>query len=268
MNNNLKISKKAKISNIELKKVIRNQLDIKRRQITELDMKDLDKLYINDYKITELTGLEYATNLKQLIIYSNSITDFSVLAKLTNLRTLNINLCTKFDINIISELTKLSELNLTWSNIDKFMTPCKNKTKISYTTLLNRVFEASKFTNRQRTVIEKYLFDPSKDTAREVIGITPRASMFVNEDLSEDDKDKAIKEEIQNKKVYIRYLQELLKMPNYKDKAEDYITNYGSAKARKFYMERIINKEKPIRYKYSKRGYDWYKSKRYQGYIF
>lgn len=259
---------KVKIPDKKLAKFIRNQLGIKYRKITPIDMEKLDKLQLYNTNITDLTGLEYATNLKEFGIYENSVTDFNVLSKLTNLRKLYIDLNTKFDINIISQLPQLRELYLNWRHINKFMFPNKNKTKISYSSLLSKIFEVNRFTNRQRLAVEKYLFNPSIDTAIEAIKITPKAIVFVGEDLDEDIENQAIKEAIQNPKVYVRYLNELMKMPNYKEIFETYIYKYGSRKAKKFYMDYILDNKNVTNRNYSTNGYNWYKTKIAKGYIF
>lgn len=259
---------KVKIPDKELAKFIRNQLGIKYRRMNLEDMEKLDKLQLYNTNITDLTGLEYATNLKELGIYQNSITDFNVISNLINLRKLYIDLNTEFDINIISQLPELRELYLDWRYINKFMSPNKNKTKISYSSLLSKVFEINKFTNRQRLAVEKYLFNPSIDTAIEAMKITPKASLFVGEYLDEDIKIQIIKEEIQNPKVYVRYLKELMKIPNYKEIVETYIPKYGSRKSKKFYMDYILGSNNVMNSNYSKHGYNWYKSKLSRGYIF
>lgn len=258
----------VKIPDKKLAKFIRNQLDIKHRQITASDMKRLDKLQLYNTNITDLTGLEYATNLKELGIYQNSVTDFKVISNLINLRKLYIDLNSEFDINIISQLSELRELYLDWRYISKFMSPNKNKTKISYNSLLSKVFEINKFTNRQRLAVEKYLFNPSIDTAIEAMKITPKASLFAGEDLDEEVKIQIIKEAIQNPKVYVRYLKELMKIPNYKEILENYTPKCGSRKAKKFYMDYILDNNNVMNSNYSIHGYNWYKSKIAKGYIF
>ncbi|EKQ55896.1 MULTISPECIES: hypothetical protein [unclassified Clostridium] len=258
---------KVKIADKKLAKFIRNQLGIKHRQITSLDMEKLDKLRLYNTNITDLTGLEYATNLKELCIYQNSITDFMVISNLINLRILYIDLNTEFDITIISQLPQLRELYLNWRYINKFMSPNKNKTKISYSSLLSKVFEINKFTNRQRLAVEKYLFNPSRDTAIEAMKITPKANLFVGEYLDENIRNQIIIEEIQNQKVYVRYLKELMKIPKYKEILETYTPKYGSRKAKKFYMDYILGSNNVMNSNYSVQGYNWYKSKIAKGYI-
>lgn len=253
---------KIKISDKELKRAIRSQLELKHRQITSIDMEKLKELHI--YDVADLAGLEYASNLKELMIYKTSIKDFSVIAKLTNLRKLHIETDEAFDISTIFELPQLRELYLNWKHISRFITPNKSSMKISYTTLLNKVFDFNKFTNKHRLAVEKYLFDPSKNTAIQAIKATPKASMFVADTLDEDEIDQVIKEQIQNPKVYIRYLKDLKLMPDYEVKFEKYVCQYGSKKAKKFLLNDILSNNTVEEYD---SRYDWYKSRIEKGYI-
>ena len=59
--------------------------------ITQADMATLDSLEANDADISDLTGLEFAVNLKWLDLSSNNITDISVLEGLTNLTHLTLS---------------------------------------------------------------------------------------------------------------------------------------------------------------------------------
>lgn len=231
---------KVKILDKNLAKVIRKKLGIKYRQPTVSEMETIKELRCYDVVIKDLTGLEYATNLRELSIYTNKITDFTTISKLSNLRRIFIYLYTGFDINIIANLTHLNTAELSWERINNFVPYSKYKTKISYTFLLNKVFEAKGFTNKQRRFIEEYIMNPSEHTAVAALKITPRANMFVKEHLTENEIDEVIKTEISNSKVHLRYLRELGKMPEYKSDIENYIYQYGSNKAKKWYMEKEL----------------------------
>ncbi len=80
--------------------------------ITEGDMAGLTSLWAQGQSITDLTGLEFATNLERLYLIGNTISDISVLSNLTNLETLNLS------GNNISNVSPLSNLmNLEWLNL-------------------------------------------------------------------------------------------------------------------------------------------------------
>ena len=80
--------------------------------ITAADMATLDALYATSENITNLTGLEHATNLTELGLVDNNITDISPLAGLTKLRLLWLDNNSISDIFAIAGLTNLSELRL------------------------------------------------------------------------------------------------------------------------------------------------------------
>ncbi len=70
--------------------------------ITQAEMATLDSLEANDADISDLTGLEYATNLTWLDLASNNITDISVLEGLTNLTDVTLT------ANSVSDLASLA----------------------------------------------------------------------------------------------------------------------------------------------------------------
>ena len=69
--------------------------------ITQAEMATMDSLTANKRGISDLTGLEYATNLTWLDLASNNITDISVLEGLTNLTDVTLT------ANNISDLASL-----------------------------------------------------------------------------------------------------------------------------------------------------------------
>ena len=81
--------------------------------ITQADMRQLTTFNAAARQITDLTGLEYATNLTELRLGENPITDISPLAHLTELTRLRLNDCwTIDDISPLAHLTQLQALDL------------------------------------------------------------------------------------------------------------------------------------------------------------
>ena len=81
--------------------------------ITDLAMLRLDLLSVRDRQITDLTGIEHATNIGALTFFGDTqITDITPLAKLTKLAVLNINGSRISDISPLAGLTSLRHLNL------------------------------------------------------------------------------------------------------------------------------------------------------------
>lgn len=79
---------------------------------TPEDMLGLTQLYAGDDGITDLTGLEYATNLQSLELPNNRIRSLGALSGLPHLRTLSLRSNLISDISPLSGLTSLEELDL------------------------------------------------------------------------------------------------------------------------------------------------------------
>ena len=79
---------------------------------TPADMLGLTSLTAGSSGITDLTGLEYATNLYRLDLPHNEISSVSPLAGLENLETLALNTNQISDISPLSGLSNLESLNL------------------------------------------------------------------------------------------------------------------------------------------------------------
>ena len=76
------------------------------------DMARLTELEVTRKTITNLTGLELATNLTRLVLRSNSIADISLLAGLTQLRYLHLGSNIVSNISPLAGLTQLKQLYL------------------------------------------------------------------------------------------------------------------------------------------------------------
>ncbi len=80
--------------------------------ITEGQMENLYSLTANSMGISDLTGLEYATNLNTLYLTSNLISDPSPISALTSLTNLHLNNNQITDISAVSSLVNLDTLFL------------------------------------------------------------------------------------------------------------------------------------------------------------
>ncbi len=85
--------------------------------ITSSEMASLTRLEAFYSGISDLTGLEFATNLTSLNFSSNNITDLSSLSDLTNLTTLSLHFNSISDVSPLSGLTNLTRLNLQGNSI-------------------------------------------------------------------------------------------------------------------------------------------------------
>ena len=85
--------------------------------LTEADMTDLTRLTARNKQISNLTGLEKATNLKQLDLRDNKISSISTLSGLTSLKSLKLKGNNIRSVSDLSGLTNLTLLNLKNNNI-------------------------------------------------------------------------------------------------------------------------------------------------------
>ncbi|MCJ8274013.1 MAG: leucine-rich repeat domain-containing protein [Psychrosphaera sp.] len=72
----------------------------------------LTKLTCKSHNISNLEGIEYLVNLKELSLVDNKIVDISLLSKLSNLEKLNLNRNKVFDLRAVAVHKALYELNL------------------------------------------------------------------------------------------------------------------------------------------------------------
>ena len=82
--------------------------------ITQAEMLTLTDLDVSDIYISsgDLTGLEFAKNMRNLDVSNNWIEDISVLAGLKNLMTLNLRFTELSDVSFLVDLKNLTTLNL------------------------------------------------------------------------------------------------------------------------------------------------------------
>ena len=120
-----------------LRASVRQALGIpKDRPLTQLDMKQLTELDAEKRQITSLIGLEYATNLTEVLLEGNPISDVSPLANLNQLRILNMAVCQVSDIRPLVNLTRLESLHLHHNQIED-ITPLANLTRLTDLWLIN-----------------------------------------------------------------------------------------------------------------------------------
>ena len=84
------------------------------------DIRNIEKLELNNLNIVDLSGIEYFSALKYLDLSNNGISNLSPLVTLTNLETLMLhknNIVSIIGNNSLSSLTKLVALDLSNNNI-------------------------------------------------------------------------------------------------------------------------------------------------------
>ena len=107
-------SKVMSIPDAELATAIRENLQLASGDaITQLDMLDLTTLNAPSHQIINLTGLEYATNLKYVDLSENQISNLTPFAGLTKVRRLNLARNRISNVAPLAKLVNLSTLALT-----------------------------------------------------------------------------------------------------------------------------------------------------------
>ena len=96
-----------------LKRIVEGKLGTRDPNATDMQRLDVLGGRDNMEKVSDLTGLEYATNLTILDLGGNRrIKDFSPLSSLTNLKSLDLAGTDITDLSSLSQLTNLTELRL------------------------------------------------------------------------------------------------------------------------------------------------------------
>ena len=151
---NVTFAQVVEIPDANLERAIREELGLSSKvPVTQQEMLLLDTLTARDAEIEDLTGLEYAiqvreiflernqvrditplrglTNLKVLYLSKNPISDLSPLSGLVSLQRLDLTLIPIQDLSILSNLTQLEGLGLRLCGITD-ITPLENLTKLRF----------------------------------------------------------------------------------------------------------------------------------------
>lgn len=120
------------IPDANLRAVIADSLGKGRDEaITRAEMATLTRLEAEGANISDLTGLQFATNLTELWLHDNAITDLSALCDLTKLTDLVLYTNTITDISSLFNLTNLIHLNLNHNRVSD-ISVLDNLTNLGY----------------------------------------------------------------------------------------------------------------------------------------
>ena len=101
--------------------------------------------------ISDLSGLEHATNLRILSIHNNPIEDLTPLTNLTNLQDLNLAACRIRDVSLLANLASLETLILFGNGITD-VTPLANLTSLKELSILrNPILDYTPLLNLSKT---------------------------------------------------------------------------------------------------------------------
>ena len=190
----------VEIPDPNLRQAVREALDLSDgTPITQTEMLRLEKLSAKHAQIADLTSLEYATNLKALVLpvnniqditpvkglvklesltlRNNPITNLTPLANLTNLTNINIGGVKLSDITPLANLTKLKQAWLKDMLIQD-ITPLANLTQLVRLSLVsNQIVDVSPLANLTR--LEELYIDRNQ-----VVDVSPLANLTQLTDLT------------------------------------------------------------------------------------
>ena len=130
----------VEIPDPNLERAIREELGLSSElPITQQDMLGLTGFAAEVAQVEDLTGLEYAHNLKRLHLRNNPIQDLTPIGNLTKLELLHLVGVPIQDLTPIGNLTELRELHLSHCGITD-ITPLGHLTKVVWLNLAaNRI---------------------------------------------------------------------------------------------------------------------------------
>ncbi len=138
----------VEIPDPNLRQAVRDALNLPLdAPITQASMGQLTGFKAGDSQITDLTGLEYATNLETLRLWGNPLSDLSPIANLTKLKTLDLGHCQISNLSPLANLTRLVELQLNNNRISD-ITPLAHLTRLEMLHLdRNRITDIAPLAN-------------------------------------------------------------------------------------------------------------------------
>ena len=138
----------VEIPDPNLERAIREELELSSEvPITQQEMLRLTGFAAEVAQVEDLTGLEYATNLKSLYLRGNPIKDLTPIANLTQLELLHLPGVPIKDLTPIQNLIKLKRLILSHCELTD-ITPIQNLTALVFANLsVNRIIDINPLAN-------------------------------------------------------------------------------------------------------------------------
>ena len=147
----------VEIPDPNLRKAITEKLQLPTgAPITQQEMQRLtDHLAASQRQIADLTGLQYATNLRELWMWGNPINDLTPISNLTELRKLDLAGCQVSDLTPLGNLIQLQLLNIGWNKVTD-ISILANLINLERLRLYgNHIFDYRPLSKLTRTVIER-----------------------------------------------------------------------------------------------------------------
>ena len=139
----------VEVPDLNLENALREALELPASApLTQQKMRELTGFAAEAAQVENITGLEYAINLKHLFLRDNPIKDLSPLANLRQLTHLNLTGVPIEDLTFLSNLTQLKVLHLGYCQMIRDITPLLNLTQLNLLTLSgNQIVNISPLAN-------------------------------------------------------------------------------------------------------------------------
>ncbi len=129
--NTAAVSEETWMPDVNLRATVRTALGLQEHNaLTQETLQGLTSLSAPRSQISDLTGLEHATNLRSLNLDLNQISDITPVEGLTSLTTLGLGNNSISDISVVSGLTSLTTLSLVHNSISD-VSPIENLTALT-----------------------------------------------------------------------------------------------------------------------------------------
>ncbi len=159
---NLSIDKDDEYSFYEDKYKRYNSYNSRQSQIRDLEflkyMPFLNKLVIGYQSEFDISGIEYATNLKELSLLNDGISDISGIKNLTNLETLALGWNEIEDVSALSSITSLNSLGL-WGNNISDISSLSSLTGLSYFDIADNQVKDISVVSKMSDLNELWVYD-------------------------------------------------------------------------------------------------------------
>ena len=177
------VSPEVSIPDEQLRRDIRGTLGLEADDtITQQKMKRLTKIKVGGPPpevIFDLTGLEYAINLRELDVSYSQLSDITPLANLTALKTFRLTGSQLSDITPLANLTALTWLNIGYNSQLSDITPLANLTALTYLNLeKNQISDVTPLKNLTKLTYLN-IFDNQLSDISALTGLTKLMSLVL-----------------------------------------------------------------------------------------
>ncbi len=164
----VELTEPADILDVQLESQIRAELGVQVQQLTRGAMESLETLNAEELNVTNLSGLELATNLTRLDLGGNAIVSIQPIEGVVGLTRLSLSNNLLTDISGIRGLTNLTELDLSDNPLTNFEALSELKSLRTLVSADDRIEDLSFVTN----LTQLLMLDVSTNRLRDLVALT------------------------------------------------------------------------------------------------